>query len=188
MTGKPVGRECQPYGIVPIALLECRSLSPLARLVAAWIVSKPAGWEVRPTALQAALGISEKKWLSASKSMRLAGIFKQSKRPGPDGKWVWDSDLDLAPILGTIPPLGMHGEPVDIELRFKNKERYTKGLIASAHVANKIPSRKNENLDELKKFHIGFVLNDLDIEWYETGAYIEWDNARQTAAGFRQMG
>ena len=44
-----------PYGIVPFALLEYRALTPLARLVAAWILSKPAGWIVRPTVLQAAL-------------------------------------------------------------------------------------------------------------------------------------
>ena len=176
MAGGFVRNGGHPYGVVPLALLECRILTLNARLAAAWIIAKPEGWIICPKALQVALGFSEKQWLSARKSLMQAGLFKQSKKKGPDGKWVWNSELDLTPILGTIPPLGMHGEPGDIKIRVKNKgTKGAKGVMVCAHDADKVLSRKSNNLDELKKLHIGHILNDLDIDWYEEGIYVYWD-------------
>jgi hypothetical protein len=51
MSGEITRKGGKPYGVVPFELLECRSLSPVARLVAAWIESKPEGWVVRPSVL-----------------------------------------------------------------------------------------------------------------------------------------
>ena len=68
--GEIIRKGNAPYGIVPFALLECRALPPLARLVTAWIQSKPTNWIVRPAALQTALGISEKQWLASTPGAR----------------------------------------------------------------------------------------------------------------------
>lgn len=175
----------KPYGIVPFELLECRSLPIHARLVAAWIESKPDGWVVYPSALQKALGISEKLWLSARRAMIAAGIFTHQKFRNADGQWNWKSEFDITPILNPIPPLAAHGEAADIEIR--KEEIRDKGLqktvdhcvaVNSALPANPKPSSgaKMSDLNELKKLHIGFVLNELGIDWDKEGNYIYWND------------
>lgn len=71
MNGEIVRKGVKPYGVIPFALLECHALPLSARVVAAWIEGKPVGWIVRPIALQKALGITEKQWLSARNAMIL---------------------------------------------------------------------------------------------------------------------
>lgn len=185
----------KPYGKVPFYLLECHSLPLSARLVAAWIESKPDGWIVRPSMLQAALGITEKQWLSARRAMMAVGIFTQRKYRKANGKWSWVSEFDITPILDSIPPLTAHGKAADIEIREKelrnkgvqNTEGHCKAATTVFHVAAKPPSKSNKtDCSELKKLHIGFVLNDLEIEWYEDGYYLYWDThnrARQHEDG-----
>jgi len=186
--GEIIRKGVQPFGIVPFALLEYHALSPLARLVAVWIESKPEGWIVRPGVLQKALGITEKQWLAARKAMIKAGIFTHRKHRKASGKWAWTSEFDASAIVKTIPPLAAHGEPANIELR-ANKQ-YTEVIRAYApddsKPVSRTTSRANENLHELKKIHIGHVLDALEIPWWQEGDYVKWndhDRARKADDG-----
>jgi hypothetical protein len=173
-----------PYGVVPFYLLECQSLSPTARLVAVWIESKPEGWIVRPSMLQKDLGITEKQWLSARRAMMAVGIFSHRKYRKANGRWSWVSEFDATPILDSIPPLTAHGEAEDIEVREKELRNRSKQR-AEVHrtVVHCTPDvfRKatlmsiKPDIEPLKKLHIGFVLDDLEIDWYKDGNYIYWD-------------
>lgn len=182
-SGEFIRKGNGPYGIVPFALLEYRALTPLARLVAAWILSKPAGWIVRPAVLQAALGISEKQWLTARKQMIDVEIFRHKKHRRPDGTWFWKSEFDAAPILSTTPPKAMRGETAnlevrDIEIRISKQKTVDLGTCVPTPlppVSNK-KSPNSADLNELKRLHIGFVLNDLEIEWDESGGYVYWSD------------
>jgi len=193
MTGEITRKGGKPYGIVPFDLLECRSLSTLARLVAVWIESKPEGWVVRPSVLQTALGISEKQWLSARRAMISIGIFTHNKYRKADGTWEWKSVFDATPILRSIPPSAARGEAADIDIREKEirnqgiqKTEATFAYAQAAPLGLSTSTANKSDLNHLKTLHLGFVLDDLEIDWWTQGNYIHWGDyfrARQLEDG-----
>lgn len=186
----------KPYGVVPFALIECKAMSPMARLVAVWIESKPEGWKVRPGVLQESLGISEKLWLKARKEMIAAGIFIHEKRRTVGGKWHWESVFDASRMHEaiaqtdseslTIPPFSAHGKAADIEVRDQKKEqrqRQTSTMFAGFTKTKKTEAQPPEHdLEKLKKLHIGWVLNSLGIDWYDESGYVKFDNSKRARA------
>lgn len=193
--GVIVRKGNKAFGLVPFDLIECKFLSVLARLVAVWIESKPEGWKVYPSVLQKALGITEKQWLSARRSMIAAGIFKHTRHRSKQGKWFWDSEFDLTPILNSIPPLAAHGKAADIKVRDtkirNNSRQRTEAHCTDVQCAPPVslkskPMPIKQDIDDLKRLHIGHVLNDLDIDWWERGAYIycgDFQRARKAEDG-----
>lgn len=76
------------YGIIPAALVEDVRLGPVAFRIAAWLVTRPEGWEVRRWHLLQALGLGEQAWLSARKQLLGAGYLRVVEQRGSGGEFA----------------------------------------------------------------------------------------------------
>ena len=74
------------FGIVPNALLEDKRLSLQARALAAWLIGRADGFEIRVEALKKMLGITDKIWVSVRKELEKVGWWKSEKFRVPSDK------------------------------------------------------------------------------------------------------
>ena len=63
------------YGMVPHALLQDQSLQFDARAVAAWLVSRPEGWETSVSAIRQDLGLPRGRWQRVARELEAAGYL-----------------------------------------------------------------------------------------------------------------
>ena len=98
------------FGIVPDAILEKKSLSPVARVVAAWLVGRGDGFVVRVEAMCGMLGLSEWVWGRVRKELESLGWWSSSKRRGPGGTFIWDHEFEFRGENPPIPKFARDGE------------------------------------------------------------------------------
>jgi hypothetical protein len=115
------------YGCVPNAILENKELSDTAKVCIAWLIGRPSGWHLIISQMCSALNISERKWSKARKELEAVGLFTQEKLTKPDGKYEWHHWWFTIPTFATDGQAAndetMHGEPTDLALIAKNKDK-----------------------------------------------------------------
>jgi hypothetical protein len=101
-----IRREWRGYSIVPNSILEM-NVSPVARLILAWVVGRPDGWVLILGHMLSTLRLSESVWLRARKEIIAAGLFEQRRVRRDDGTLAWQNDfvfgLELLAGDATIP-------------------------------------------------------------------------------------
>lgn len=170
----------QPWAAVPFSILERKDLTPTTRLVAAWIIGKPPGWEVRITYMLECLGLSRWQWTAVKKQLAGIGAFRQVRTRGAGGLITWACEFDADALITVT----IVKKTSDGELGNKKEEVYkeessrqrTEAKTADAVLGIPAPIKTSKRLsiDDLKRLHIGYVLNDLGIEWWNEGKYVKW--------------
>lgn len=110
-----------PFGIVPNALLEDKRLSLQARALAAWLVGRGDGFEIRIEALQKMLGISDKIWVSARRELEKVGWWNSRKFRVPSEKeknqgrpvFRWQHEFEFLEGSICIPPFSRDANCMD---------------------------------------------------------------------------
>lgn len=146
----------QQWGAVPCSLLEDDRMALDSRAVAAWLATRPPGWQISIRHLQQALGLGHERWLRIAREMEAAGYFSRSKyQGGPGGTWVWEIKFcpipsNSNPVVG-LPDHGLPGvgQPDNKTLGEEQKKERT-GRGARTHVDK---SKENEAApgDELRQ-------------------------------------
>lgn len=111
-------RKKRPYSSVPDDILTDERLSERARLILAWMIGRPEGWELRVGHVQSLFRLSEKQWGAARRELEAAGYYRQVRGHLPNGHvtWtreVWDSQMNDHPPkkAGMVKP--SDGSPPD---------------------------------------------------------------------------
>ena len=110
-----------PFGIVPNSLLEDKRLSLQARALAAWLVGRADGFEIRIEALKKMLGISDKIWVSARRELENVGWWNSRKFRVPSEKeknqgrpvFRWQHEFEFLEGSTCIPPFSMDANCMD---------------------------------------------------------------------------
>lgn len=91
----------RPWPAVPDDVLTDRRLTPTARLVLAYCLGRPAGWEYHPQQICAALGIGRDAWRAARRQLEQAGYLRKERIRRADGTLAWDMlVVDTPPSTG----------------------------------------------------------------------------------------
>ena len=91
------------WGAVPHAILEDSRLGLDARAVAAWLATRPDGWQILPSYLQKTLGVGRDKWRRIATELESAGYLKRNLSPsGPRNQWVWKIEFFAVPTQFSI--------------------------------------------------------------------------------------
>lgn len=93
----------KPYSVVPDHVLEARHLKATTRLILAWVLGRPNGWEYRIQAMLQRLGIKDTAWRSARKELIAGGWLTQIKQRQPNGTLVWINEFTDEPINNNTP-------------------------------------------------------------------------------------
>ncbi len=109
------------FGIVPNALLEDKRLSLQARALAAWLIGRADGFEIRVEALKKMLGITDKIWVSVRKELEKVGWWKSEKFRVPSDKgknkgrpiFKWEHEFEFLEGSTCIPPINMDANCMD---------------------------------------------------------------------------
>lgn len=110
------------WGSVPHALLEDSRLGLDTRAIAAWLTTRPAGWQVIVSHLQRHHGLGEERWRRIAKELELAGYLTRRRSPrgssmkngrNYSGTWVWEVIFSPIPAEDepSIPGSPGHGSP-----------------------------------------------------------------------------
>ncbi|MEW5890682.1 MAG: helix-turn-helix domain-containing protein [Pseudomonadota bacterium] len=83
-------RRTRAWSAVPDDVLTDRRLSPTARLVLAYCLGRPDGWEYHPSQICAALGIGRDAWRAARQQLERVGYLRQERIRRADGTISWD--------------------------------------------------------------------------------------------------
>lgn len=111
----------QSWSSVPDAVLEHPSLSLGARLVLAWMLGRPPGWEIRVGPMCRVLRLTDKTWPRIRDELCAAGFFRQQRLASSAGRVQWRQEVSDEPLYttppkrgdGAIPPKGMDGASMD---------------------------------------------------------------------------
>lgn len=105
-------KKTRPWAAVPNDLLEDRSLSLRARLVLAWMVGRPDGWEIMVWHMCSTLDMSDHVWASIRKELEAAGYYQQDRRRAEDGRIQWVKTVRDIPEPAPSPKASMMGAVV----------------------------------------------------------------------------
>lgn len=103
----------KPYSVVPDHVLEARDLKATTRLILAWVLGRPNGWEYRIQAMLQRLGIKDTAWRSARKELIAGGWLTQIKQRQSNGTLVWINEFTDEPINNSHTPIRVfstHGQ------------------------------------------------------------------------------
>ncbi len=85
------------WSAVPIAFLENKTINLTARVVGAWLVGRPDGWQISISHMLRALGIGKDAWQRAARELEEAGFLTRACAPtGPGGRMVWN--ITFSPV------------------------------------------------------------------------------------------
>jgi hypothetical protein len=77
------------WAAIPVKLIEDTGISPVAKLIAIWLTSRPAGWQIAIGPMLAKLRVGQTAWRRASSELKFAGYLRTERRPGVGGQFVW---------------------------------------------------------------------------------------------------
>lgn len=122
----------EPYAKVPQRVLENRQLSLEARLVLAWLIGRPRGWQLSVSHLCTTLGLPNQKWRRIRSELEQLGFFVQQRIRCNNGQYTWRHTWSAIPhkptngetthdkTNGSAP---IDARPVDLEKTIKNKQK-----------------------------------------------------------------
>ncbi len=114
------------FTVVPDKVLEDKRLSPMARLVAAWLHGRGDGFIVRVEAMRRMLGLTEFVWGRIRKELEAVGWWQSSRKRGRGGVFEWEHTFEFIENTipkGTIPELAGDGSAMDGKLGDNQKDK-----------------------------------------------------------------
>lgn len=103
------------WGALPLALLEDARLDLDSRAVAAWLGTRPDGWQIAVGPLCRALDLGRDRWRRIARELEAAGYLARRVAPtGPGGKMVWTIDFCAAPTMAAFSVAGQPGDGVAV--------------------------------------------------------------------------
>ena len=98
------------WGALPLALLEDARLDLDSRAVAAWLGTRPDGWQIAVGPLCRALDLGRDRWRRIARELEAAGYLSRSVAPtGQGGKMVWTIDFCSSPTMAGFSVAGQPG-------------------------------------------------------------------------------
>ena len=113
MSGSLKIQKRRSFSVVPDYVLEDRRMRPETRLVLAWLIGRPDGWEVRVRQVINVLGLSRDRWSRARREMQDCGYLKQSRHRKSDGSFEWEHVVTDAPSEHAIAGFPGNGDSGD---------------------------------------------------------------------------
>ena len=106
------------WGALPHALLEDRRLALDSRAAAAWLATRPQGWQIAISHMLERLGMSQARWQRSAREMEAAGYLSRRRTVGEAGRFVWEIVFSPVPAMdksscSTIPRFSMNGESMN---------------------------------------------------------------------------
>lgn len=99
------------WGALPLALLEDLRLGLDARAVAAWLATRPDGWQIAVRPLCKRLGLGRDRWQRIARELTAAGYLERRCAPAAaaGGRMVWDTRFTSVPraIASSAPEPGL---------------------------------------------------------------------------------
>jgi hypothetical protein len=86
MSSYRIGRRSK-FTTIPNAIIEDKSLSPVARLVLIWTLSRPEGWVFHQSHVGSVLGMGERQVAKAFRDLIEAGYIRREGQTRTKGKW-----------------------------------------------------------------------------------------------------
>ena len=103
------------WGAMPLALLDDRRLDLDTRAVAAWLATRPDGWQIAIGPMCRALGLGRDRWRRIARELEAAGYLARRVAPtGAGGKMVWTIDFCAAPTMAGFSVAGQPGDGVAV--------------------------------------------------------------------------
>lgn len=96
-------RKRRAYSSVPDDILTDGRLSARARVILAWMIGRPEGWELRVGHLQSVFQLSKEQWRAARRELEAAGYYRQTQSRLSNGQVDWKREVWDVPIE-THPP------------------------------------------------------------------------------------
>jgi len=140
------------WGSVPHDLLKDKRLSLDTRGLAAWLATRPPGWQISISFLRREHDLGEERWQRMAREMERAGYLTRGKKPGGEvtknGRtytqtWVWEIVFQSVPPVPGLPGPGSpeHGKPGHKNKKDQTKKQTRTGLAADP-VDNSAPELK----------------------------------------------
>jgi hypothetical protein len=113
-----VDKSAGNWEAIPTSLLNDARLGLDTRGFAAWLLARPAGWQIRASALPHLL-ISRSRHVGRDRARRFlrelerAGYLTRIRRRAADGRWIWDNAFRPTSSVSTIDAFSAGGLSVD---------------------------------------------------------------------------
>ncbi|MDP9019091.1 MAG: hypothetical protein M3N19_12325 [Candidatus Eremiobacteraeota bacterium] len=103
---------------IPVELINDSRLEWDTRGIANWLIARPAGWEIRITALpnllrNQSMGVGRQRLRRVLRELENAGYLTRSRHRLANGRWRWQCAFRPVPRRATIDGLAVGGTPVD---------------------------------------------------------------------------
>jgi hypothetical protein len=103
---------------IPVELINDFRLEWDTRGIANWLIARPAGWEIRITALpnllkNQSMGVGRERLRRILRELENAGYLTRSRHRLASGRWYWRCVFRPIPHRVTIDGLAVGGSPVD---------------------------------------------------------------------------
>ena len=103
------------WGALPLALLEDSRLDLDSRAVAAWLGTRPDGWQIAIGPMCRVLGLGRDRWRRIARELEVGGYLSRHVAPiGPAGRMVWTIDFCAAPTMDGFAVAGQPGDGVAV--------------------------------------------------------------------------
>ncbi len=121
-------RKRRPFSAVPDDILTNCGLSERARLLLAWMIGRPDGWNFYVTQIRATFRLSKEQWRAARRELEKCGYWLSERKRNASGKLTWrhfvfDEPNNISPGC-VFPPMVKpeHGEPCPEKHHPKTKD------------------------------------------------------------------
>ena len=159
------------WGSVPHDLLKDKRLSLDTRGLAAWLATRPPGWQISISFLRREHDLGEERWQRMAREMERAGYLTRGKKPGGEvtknGRtytqtWVWEIVFQSVPPVPGLPGPGSpeHGKPGHKNKKDQTKKQTRTGLAADP-VDNSDPESQRPNALESIRLKLGMSKGQL---------------------------
>ena len=89
------------FGIVPVAILEDKTLGFDSRVAAAWLATRPNGWQISVFNLRNKLDVTKGRWWKMARELEAGGYLSRRCMAGggPRGQFAWEIIFTAIPEM-----------------------------------------------------------------------------------------
>lgn len=139
MTVLKIDKSQGRWEAIPVKLIEDARLSLAARGLAAWLLARRDGFNVRMTKMPYLLGIGRDKCRSVFRELQSAGYISRRRWRQPNGQWIWE--FTFTPVASAMDGFPVHGETGD-----GNADRGETGGGKSGDIQQTLNQFREENI------------------------------------------
>lgn len=113
-----VDKSAGNWEAIPTSLINDARLGLDTRAFAAWLLARPAGWQIRASALPHLLKsrsrhVGRDRVRRFLRELERAGYLTRTRRRAADGRWIWDNAFRPTSATSTIDAFSVGGLSVD---------------------------------------------------------------------------